>query len=115
MQTREELANAIFEWIECWYNPHRRHSSLGMHSPVTFEASTPGQTNTTDPTPPGVRATGGTGTVGDLCEWHGVTSAASGRGLEKITDEREDASAAAPDLAVLADQLVAASRTQVWS
>jgi putative transposase len=37
-QTREELANATFEWIECWYNPHRRHSSVGMHSPVTFEA-----------------------------------------------------------------------------
>jgi putative transposase len=37
-KTRDELANAIFEWIECWYNPKRRHSSLGMHSPVTFEA-----------------------------------------------------------------------------
>ncbi len=37
-QTREELANAVFEWIECWYNPRRRHSSIGMHSPVTFEA-----------------------------------------------------------------------------
>lgn len=37
-KTREELANAIFEWIECWYNPKRRHSSIGMHSPVTFEA-----------------------------------------------------------------------------
>ena len=36
-QTRDELANAIFEWIECWYNPKRRHSSIGMHSPVTFE------------------------------------------------------------------------------
>lgn len=36
-ETREELANAIFEWIECWYNPQRRHSSIGMHSPVTFE------------------------------------------------------------------------------
>jgi putative transposase len=36
-QTRDELANAIFEWIECWYNPTRRHSSVGMHSPVTFE------------------------------------------------------------------------------
>ena len=36
-KSREELANAIFEWIECWYNPHRRHSSIGMHSPVTFE------------------------------------------------------------------------------
>ena len=36
-QTRDQLANAIFEWIECWYNPHRRHSSIGMHSPVTFD------------------------------------------------------------------------------
>jgi putative transposase len=35
--TRAELANAIFEWIECWYNPTRRHSSLGMLSPVDFE------------------------------------------------------------------------------
>ena len=35
--TRDELANAIFEWIECWYNPNRRHSSIGMRSPVTFE------------------------------------------------------------------------------
>lgn len=40
-QTREELANAIFEWIECWYNPKRRHSSIGMHSPVTFEGLHP--------------------------------------------------------------------------
>lgn len=35
--TRAELASAIFEWIECWYNPARRHSSLGMLSPVNFE------------------------------------------------------------------------------
>ena len=37
-KTRDELANAIFEWIECWYNPKRRHSKIGMHSPATFEA-----------------------------------------------------------------------------
>ncbi len=36
-QTRDELAKAVFEWIECWYNPNRRHSSFGMYSPVTFE------------------------------------------------------------------------------
>jgi putative transposase len=36
-KTRDELANAVFEWIECWYNSYRRHSSIGMHSPVTFE------------------------------------------------------------------------------
>jgi transposase InsO family protein len=35
--TRAELAAAIFEWIEGWYNPHRRHSSLGYLSPVEFE------------------------------------------------------------------------------
>jgi len=36
--TRDELANAMFEWIECWYNTKRRHSSIGMRSPATFEA-----------------------------------------------------------------------------
>jgi putative transposase len=35
--TRDELATAIFEWIECWYNPKRRHSGIGMHSPIDFE------------------------------------------------------------------------------
>ncbi|GAB3395061.1 hypothetical protein GCM10027360_89220 [Amycolatopsis echigonensis] len=45
--TRDNLANAIFEWIECWYNPKRRHSSIGMHAPVTFEAlHTPPDTTT---------------------------------------------------------------------
>ena len=36
-KSRDELATAIFEWIECWYNPKRRHSRIGMHSPATFE------------------------------------------------------------------------------
>jgi len=35
--TRTELASAIFEWIEGWYNPKRRHSALGMLSPHQFE------------------------------------------------------------------------------
>ncbi|ABD11103.1 transposase [Frankia casuarinae] len=38
-ENRDELANAIFEWIECWYNPKRRHSSLGMLSPIDYEAA----------------------------------------------------------------------------
>ena len=36
--TQEELATAIFEWIEAWYNPRRRHTSLGMLAPHEFEA-----------------------------------------------------------------------------
>ncbi|MGS2620128.1 transposase, partial [Micromonospora sp. LZ34] len=35
--TRQELANAIFEWIEAWNNPRRRHSSLGNLSPIDYE------------------------------------------------------------------------------
>jgi len=38
-ESRAELANAIFEWIEYWYNPKRRHSSVAMHSPVDYEAA----------------------------------------------------------------------------
>ena len=36
-QTRAEARSAIFSWIEGWYNPHRRHSSLGYLSPQEFE------------------------------------------------------------------------------
>jgi putative transposase len=35
--SQEQLASAIFEWIEVWYNPRRRHTSLGMLSPHEFE------------------------------------------------------------------------------
>ena len=37
--TRDQLANAIFDWIECWYNPHRRHSYVGMLSPIDYETA----------------------------------------------------------------------------
>ena len=33
----EQLSAAIFEWIEAWYNPRRRHTSIGMLSPVDYE------------------------------------------------------------------------------
>ncbi|WP_415630145.1 integrase core domain-containing protein [Nocardioides dubius] len=36
--TRSELETAIFEWIEAWYNPTRRHSALGHRSLIEFEA-----------------------------------------------------------------------------
>jgi transposase InsO family protein len=35
--TRKELASAIFEWLEAWYNPRRRHTSIGNLSPVDYE------------------------------------------------------------------------------
>jgi len=35
--TRAELGNAIFEWIEAFYNPRRRHSALDYRSPIEFE------------------------------------------------------------------------------
>jgi transposase InsO family protein len=36
--TRDQARAKVFEWIECWYNRRRRHSSLGYVSPETFEA-----------------------------------------------------------------------------
>ncbi len=37
--TRQQLALAIFDWIEAWYNPRRRHSYCSMLSPVDYEAA----------------------------------------------------------------------------
>ena len=36
-KTQVEARMAIFEFIEGWYNPHRRHSALGQLSPVNYE------------------------------------------------------------------------------
>jgi putative transposase len=35
--TRQEAELAVFDYIETFYNPKRRHSSLGQISPVAFE------------------------------------------------------------------------------
>ena len=37
-QTREDARQAIFRYIETWYNPRRRHSTLGYVSPAAYEA-----------------------------------------------------------------------------
>ncbi len=37
--TREQLALALFDWIETWYNPHRRHSYNHGLSPADFETA----------------------------------------------------------------------------
>lgn len=36
-KTRIELANAIFEYLEIFHNRQRRHSSLGMRTPIEHE------------------------------------------------------------------------------
>lgn len=35
--SRRQLAQAIFEWVEVFYNQARRHSTLGMLAPVAYE------------------------------------------------------------------------------
>jgi len=35
--TRAAARSAVFEYIEGWYNPRRRHSTLGYHSPAEYE------------------------------------------------------------------------------
>ena len=41
--TRDEGRLSIFEYIECFYNRKRRHSSLDYESPADFEASIEGE------------------------------------------------------------------------
>ena len=38
-KTQVEARMAVFEFIEGWYNPHRRHSALDYLSPVSYERS----------------------------------------------------------------------------
>lgn len=37
--SRDQLAQAIFDWIETWYNPRRRHSYTGGLSPTDYETA----------------------------------------------------------------------------
>lgn len=34
---KKEAYSWVFEYIELFYNSHRRHSSLGYKSPITYE------------------------------------------------------------------------------
>lgn len=36
-QSQIDARRAIFSWLESWYNPYRRHSSLGYRSPMNYE------------------------------------------------------------------------------
>jgi transposase InsO family protein len=40
-RTRIELANAIFEYLEIFHNRRRRHSALGMLTPIEYETLHP--------------------------------------------------------------------------
>ena len=36
-RTRDEAKADVFDYIECFYNPKRRHSTIGYLSPMEFE------------------------------------------------------------------------------
>jgi putative transposase len=60
--TRAEARAAIFEYIEGWYNPRRRHSTLGYLSPIQFErqhaeVDQPALQRPTQTNPPPLRST----------------------------------------------------------
>jgi putative transposase len=75
LRTPAEARTAVFDFIEGWYNPTRRHSSLDYESPVTFErhqaenAEAPIATSESDPggyqrsVAPAIGAPPATGTV----------------------------------------------------
>ena len=37
-ETRDQLASAIFEYVEAFFDPRRRHSSIENFSPAEFES-----------------------------------------------------------------------------
>jgi putative transposase len=54
--TRAEARTAVFEYIESWFNPRRRHSTLGYLSPAEYEH----QHNPSPPLPPSATITNAT-------------------------------------------------------
>jgi putative transposase len=49
LRTPQEAEGAVFEFIEGWYNPHRRHSALNYASPMGYESMHLGVTQDTCP------------------------------------------------------------------
>ena len=48
-KTKAEARMAIFQFIEGWYNPGRRHSAPGYMSPINFERSCQATLETASP------------------------------------------------------------------
>jgi putative transposase len=51
-RTQVEARMAVFEFIEGWYNPHRRHSAIDYLSPINYERNHQSQGFTASPPPP---------------------------------------------------------------
>ena len=50
-KTQIEARMAVFDFIEGWYNPHRRHSALDYLSPINYERIQPTEHLTASPSP----------------------------------------------------------------
>jgi putative transposase len=50
-RTQVEARMAVFEFIEGWYNPQRRHSALDYLSPINYERSHYSEQSTASPLP----------------------------------------------------------------
>jgi putative transposase len=50
-KTQVEARMAVFNFIEGWYNPHRRHSALDYLSPINYERSHSAEADFRSPTP----------------------------------------------------------------
>jgi len=50
-KTQAEARIAVFDFIEGWYNPHRRHSALDYWSPINYERSLSAPADYRSPTP----------------------------------------------------------------
>jgi putative transposase len=50
-RTQVEARMAVFEFIEGWYNPQRRHSALDYLSPINYERSHYSEQSSASPPP----------------------------------------------------------------
>jgi putative transposase len=44
-RTQDEARSEVFQFIEGWYNPHRRHSAIDYQSPINYERRYQGANN----------------------------------------------------------------------